>query len=370
MNTTDGKLTNTGGQPERLLEVTDLTVGFPTRNGIVLGVDHLNLNVGSHERLGVVGESGSGKSVMGLAILGMVLPPGRFMEGSVRWRGEDVLDPAVAARVRGREIAMIFQDPMVSLNPLKTVGSQLRELLRHRLGLGGAAVKKRSLELLDMVGIANARERLKSYAFELSGGMRQRVMIATALACEPTLLIADEPTTGLDVTIQDQILTLLHDLSTRLGVSVLMITHDLGVVAQFCDRVQVMYAGRIVDRAPIAEMFADPQHPYSIGLLRSVPRVDRSDGELYGITGEPLDHARFPPGCAFEPRCEEAREVCRQEAPPLLKIAHRRWVACHNRPGSQANEANPQTHETNPQAEETPSRALTLGKEAGASPQA
>ena len=320
------------GRTERLLEVKDLTVGFPTRDGTVLGVDRLTLNVGSHERLGVVGESGSGKSVMGLAILGMVLPPGRIMGGSVRWKGEDVLDAAVANRVRGREIAMIFQDPMVSLNPLKTVGAQLRELLQRRVGLQGSAVRKRSLELLDMVGIANAPERLKSYAYELSGGMRQRVMIATALACEPTLLIADEPTTGLDVTIQDQILNLLHSLSTELGVSVLMITHDLGVVAQFCDRVQVMYAGRIVERAPIAEMFADPQHPYSLGLLKSVPRVDHAAAELVGIPGEPLDRAQFPPGCAFEPRCAEAHDTCREAPPPLVKIAERRWVACYNRP--------------------------------------
>ncbi len=323
----------------RLLEIEDLTVGFPTREGTVLGVDHLSLDVGSHERLGVVGESGSGKSVMGLAILGMVLPPGRIVGGSVRWKGEDMFDPAVANRVRGREVAMIFQDPMVSLNPLKTVGAQLRELLRRRAGLQGRAVRDRSLELLELVGIANPRERLKAYAFELSGGMRQRVMIATALACEPELLIADEPTTGLDVTIQDQVLALLHDLSTELGVSVLMITHDLGVVAQFCDRVQVMYAGRIVERAPIAEMFADPQHPYSLGLLRSVPRVDRDSEVLEGIPGEPLDRARLPPGCAFEPRCPEARDRCLQDPPQLLPIAGRQWVACFNRTSSPSRSA-------------------------------
>ena len=330
---TEATTADGNGRTERLLEVKDLTVGFPTRDGTVLGVDGLTLNVGSHERLGVVGESGSGKSVMGLAILGMVLPPGRIMGGSVRWRGRDVLDEAVANEVRGREIAMIFQDPMVSLNPLKTVGAQLRELLRHRAGLSASAVRKRSLELLDMVGIANPGDRLKSYAFELSGGMRQRVMIATALACEPTLLIADEPTTGLDVTIQDQILTLLHDLSTELGVSVLMITHDLGVVAQFCDRVQVMYAGRIVERAPIAEMFADPQHPYSLGLLQSVPRVDQATSALQGIPGEPLDRAQTPPGCAFEPRCPESQDGCQEAPPPLLKTAERRWVACYQRTG-------------------------------------
>ena len=345
---TDQPVAEGNGRQERLLEVKDLTVGFPTRDGTVLGVDGLTLNVGSHERLGVVGESGSGKSVMGLAILGMVLPPGRIIGGSVRWRGEDVLDEAVAARVRGREIAMIFQDPMVSLNPLKTVGAQLRELLRRRVGLEGAAVKQRSLELLDMVGIANPQERLKSYAYELSGGMRQRVMIATALACEPTLLIADEPTTGLDVTIQDQILTLLHDLSTQLGVSVLLITHDLGVVAQFCDRVQVMYAGRIVERAPVNEMFADPQHPYSDGLLRSVPRVDRSDSEMVGIPGEPLNRAQFPPGCAFEPRCSEARDVCRGTPPPLVQFADRRWVACYNRNSPDAGDDVPASAQEGP----------------------
>ena len=349
------------GREERLLEVKDLTVGFPTRDGVVLGVDGLSLNVGSHERLGVVGESGSGKSVMGLAVLGMVLPPGRIMGGSVRWRGEDVLDEAVANRVRGREIAMIFQDPMVSLNPLKTVGAQLRELLRRRGGVEGADVRKRSLELLEMVGIANPHERLKSYAYELSGGMLQRVMIATALACKPTLLIADEPTTGLDVTIQDQILTLLHDLSTELGVSVLMITHDLGVVAQFCDRVQVMYAGRIVERAPINEMFADPQHPYSLGLLKSVPRVDRSDSELAGIPGEPLDRAQFPPGCAFEPRCGEATDACLAAPPPLEKIAHRRWVACFNRSGESVGDA--ETATTAPEQPPAPTAtAATAGE--------
>ena len=324
-----------GDAGDRLLEIKDLTVGFPTRDGTVYGVDRLTLNVGSHERLGVVGESGSGKSVMGLAILGMVLPPGRFVGGSVRWKGQDMLDPAVATRVRGREVAMIFQDPMVSLNPLKTVGAQLRELLRRRAGLQGRrVVRDRCIELLDMVGIANPKERLRAYAFELSGGMRQRVMIATALACNPELLIADEPTTGLDVTIQDQVLTLLHDLSAELGVSVLMITHDLGVVAQFCDRVQVMYAGRIVERAPIADVFAKPQHPYTLGLLQSVPRVDRDDKDLEGIPGEPLDRARLPAGCAFEPRCPESGDRCTQAPPDLVQLADRRWVACFNRPAS------------------------------------
>ena len=221
-----------GERRERLLEIRDLTVEFPTRDGIVNGVDGLSLNVGSHERLGIVGESGSGKSVMGLAALGLVLPPGRIASGSVQWMGRDMLDTKVADEVRGREIAMIFQDPMVSLNPLKTIGAQLRELLIKRAGVDRSAARVRAIELLQMVGIAQAKDRLKQYPYEFSGGMRQRVMIATALACEPRLLIADEPTTGLDVTIQDQVLKLLTELSEELGVSVLMITHDLGVVAR------------------------------------------------------------------------------------------------------------------------------------------
>jgi len=314
-----------------LLQIENLAVGFPTRDGTILAIDHVDLSLGSHERLGIVGESGSGKTVLGLAILGMVLPPGRIISGSIQWKGEDLLEPTVANRVRGREIAMIFQDPMVSLNPLKTVGSQLKELLRHRAGLGGKAIRQRSLELLDLVGIANPRDRLKAYPFELSGGMRQRVMIAAALACEPKLLVADEPTTGLDVTIQDQVLTLLNDLSAELGVSVLMITHDFGVVAQFCDRVEFMYAGRIVERGTSGQIFSSPQHPYTSGLLASVPRVDRDESRLDAIPGEPLDRAHQPPGCAFAPRCNEATDLCATASPPLLRTTKGQWVACFNR---------------------------------------
>ncbi len=317
---------------ERLLEIRDLTVAFPTREGVVCGVDGLSLAVGSHERLGVVGESGSGKSVMGLAILGLVQPPGRFVSGEVLWRGENMLDPAVASRVRGRDIAMIFQDPMVSLNPLKSVGAQLREVLRRRAGLDREQARQRSGELLELVGIAQPRDRLRQFPYELSGGMRQRVMIASALAGDPALLIADEPTTGLDVTIQDQILKLLKELSEELGVSVLMITHDLGVVAEFCERVQVMYAGRIVERSPIHPLFAAPSHPYTRGLMASVPRVDLQADHLVAIPGEPLDRARAPAGCAFAPRCPEAQDVCRNQAPELLRTSgERRWVACWQR---------------------------------------
>lgn len=317
---------------DRLLLINDLTVAFPTYEGVVYGVDHISLAVGTHERLGVVGESGSGKSVMGLAMLGLVQPPGTIVSGSVLWRGEDMMDPAVADRVRGREIAMIFQDPMVSLNPLKTVGAQIREVLRKRAGLDRGHAQHRALELLDLVGIAQPKERLKQYPFEFSGGMRQRIMIATALAGDPSLLIADEPTTGLDVTIQDQILRLLRELSEELGVSVMMITHDLGVIADFCDRVQVMYGGKIVERSPVEPIFANPLHPYTKGLMASVPRVDTPTDRLVGIPGEPLDRARLPAGCVFAPRCPEAVDVCTHEHPDLLRaIEDRRWVACWRR---------------------------------------
>ncbi len=227
---------------------------------------------------------------------------------------------------------MIFQDPMASLNPLKTVGGQLREVLRKRAGLERGEAQRRAAELLELVGIAQPKERLKQYPYELSGGMRQRVMIASALAGDPSLLIADEPTTGLDVTIQDQILRLLHELSEELGVSVLMITHDLGVIAEFCDRVQVMYAGKIVERSPVDRVFANPFHPYTKGLMASVPRVDTPVDRLVGIPGEPLDRARLPKGCVFAPRCPEAFDICPQQHPELLRtVEDRRWVACWRR---------------------------------------
>ena len=225
---------------------------------------------------------------------------------------------------------MIFQDPMVSLNPLKTVGAQLRELLVKRAGVDRSAARVRAIELLQMVGIAQAKDRLKQYPYEFSGGMRQRVMIATALACEPRLLIADEPTTGLDVTIQDQVLKLLTELSEELGVSVLMITHDLGVVAQFCDRVQVMYAGRIVERAHVRPLFASPQHPYTKGLINSVPRIDLTVERLVDIAGEPFDRNSRPKGCAFASRCSSMLDRCLEEVPPLEASGDKRWVACHN----------------------------------------
>jgi peptide/nickel transport system ATP-binding protein len=317
--------------PARLLEIDNLSVAFPTRSGPVFGVKGVTMNVGARERIGVVGESGSGKSVTALAALGLVQAPGRIVGGTVRWQGRDLFDPAVAAQVRGREIAMIFQDPMASLTALMTVERQICEVLTKRVGMSRADARRRALELLEMVGIAHPKERLKQFPFEFSGGMRQRVMIAIALAAEPKLLIADEPTTALDVTIQAQILALLKTLSEELDVAVMMITHDLGVVAEFCDRVQVMYAGRVVERSPVAPMFGKPLHPYSSGLIGSSPRVDVALDRLISIPGDPAPHADAVPGCPFSVRCPEVGDQCRLEIPPLIEIGDRRWVACWKR---------------------------------------
>jgi oligopeptide/dipeptide ABC transporter ATP-binding protein len=318
---------------ERLLEIEDLAVAFPSRDGPVYGVERVTMNLARRERLAVVGESGSGKSVTALAVLGLVQAPGRIMRGRISWRGRDMRDPAVARAVRGREISMIFQDPMTSLNPLMTIERQIREVLERRLGMPRAQSRPRAIDLLDMVGIPFPKERLKQFPHELSGGQKQRVMIAIALASEPMLLIADEPTTALDVTIQAQILELLQRLSEELEVAVLMITHDLGVVAEFCDRVQVMYAGRIVERASLKDLFTDPLHPYTRGLLASSPRLDVAISDrLDPIPGDPPEHANAVPGCPFHPRCPEAFDVCRESEPELLGWqSERRWVACWKR---------------------------------------
>jgi oligopeptide/dipeptide ABC transporter ATP-binding protein len=313
------------------LSIENLSVAFPTRNGPVYGVKGVTMNVGARERIGVVGESGSGKSVTALAAMGLVQAPGRIVGGTVRWKGRDLFERGVADAVRGREIAMVFQDPMSSLTALMTVEKQICEVLVKRLGMSRADSRKRALELLDLVGIAAAKERLKQFPFEFSGGMRQRVMIAIALAAEPQLLIADEPTTALDVTIQAQILQLLGNLSEELNVAVMMITHDLGVVAEFCDRVQVMYAGRIVERSPVEPMFLGPLHPYSRGLIASSPRVDIVRDRLVSIPGDPAPHADAVPGCPFSVRCDEVGDRCWVENPPLLEIEERRWVACWKR---------------------------------------
>ena len=298
---------NGGREPggERLLDVEHLEVSFFARRGTVQAVRDVSFTIDRSEVLGLVGESGSGKSVTAQAVLGLVELPGVVTGGDVRWKGRSLLRGRQAGatmnRVRGNEIAVVFQDPMTSLNPVFSIGSQLTEVTRRHLGLTRAQADERALELLDLVGIANPRQRLSQFPGELSGGMRQRVLIAMALSCEPELLIADEPTTALDVTIQAQILELIMDLQSRLRMAVLLITHDLGVVAGTCDRVAVMYAGRLAETAPAAQLFAEPAHPYTAGLLRSTPRLDRAQARMVAIDGSPPDMVRPPAGCPFRP---------------------------------------------------------------------
>ncbi|HEX7094593.1 MAG TPA: ABC transporter ATP-binding protein [Acidimicrobiales bacterium] len=320
------------GRGEPILEVEQLRVDFFTRQGTVHAVRDVSFTLAKGETLGIVGESGSGKSVTAQVLLGLVELPGKVMGGDVRWKGESLLHGKHAnrtlERVRGNEIAMIFQDPMTSLNPVYTVGMQLTEVLRRHLKLDRQAARKRAIELLDLVGIANPPARIDQYPFEMSGGMRQRVLIAMALACEPELLIADEPTTALDVTIQAQILELIAELQQRLGLAVILITHDLGVVAGLCDRVAVMYAGKLVEIASAADLYANPGHPYSRGLLRSTPRLDVVLPRLVAIDGAPPDLRRPPVGCSFVARCELSTARCRQEAPVLELKEEGRHVAC------------------------------------------
>ncbi len=306
---------------EPLLRVRDLRTHFHTDAGVARAVDGVTFDLHEGEVLGIVGESGCGKSVTSLSILGLVpTPPGRVVEGSsVRFRGRELLGLPAAQlrRIRGAEIAMIFQEPMTSLNPVFTVGEQVAEPLRTHLGMSRAAARKRAVELLDLVGIAAPARRATEHPHQLSGGMRQRVMIAMALACEPDVLIADEPTTALDVTIQAQILELIGGLRQRLGMAVLLITHDLGVVAETCDRVLVMYAGRIVERAPVDALFRSPCHPYTEGLLGAVPRLDRSADRLAVIPGQVPSAYAWPSGCRFANRCPYAWSRCAEE-PALL----------------------------------------------------
>ena len=302
------------------LDIRDLTVRFDTGQGVVRATRAISYSMEEGEVLGVVGESGSGKSVHALAIMRLIPePPGRVEAGGVHFDGKDLLrlGSGRMRSVRGRQIAMIFQDPMSSLNPVYTAGFQIRETLRRHLGLSRGAAVRRAAELLDLVGIPDPRRRLSSYPHELSGGMRQRVMIAMALAGEPRLIIADEPTTALDVTIQAQIIELVRRLREELGLTVIWITHDLGIVAGLAHRVNVMYAGYVVERGPVEAIFKRPRHPYTMGLLASMPRLDRkSAGTLTPIPGRPPDLARLGPGCPFAPRCALADETCRNAMPP------------------------------------------------------
>ena len=304
-----------------LLDVRHLSTQFTTRSGVLRAVDDVSWDVRPGETVALVGESGCGKSVSALSIMRLVAEPaGRIVGGEVWFKGRDLLrlSEEEMRRVRGREIAMVFQEPMTSLNPVLTVGRQLTEGVEIHLGADPARARARAEELLQMVGIPDPARRLSQYPHQFSGGMRQRMMVAMALACEPALVLADEPTTALDVTIQAQILELMKTLSRRLGVAMLIITHNLGVVARYADRVNVMYAGRIIEQGTARELYAHPRHPYTLGLLRSVPRLDEARrARLDPIEGQPPDLLRLPPGCAFTPRCAFRVERCLAERPVL-----------------------------------------------------
>ena len=308
---------------EPLLSVENLTVQFRGDRGWVTAIEDVSFQIGAGENLGIVGESGSGKSVSALSILRLHGRANtRYASGAIRFAGRDLLSMSERElrRVRGGDIAMIFQDPMSSLNPVLTVAEQIIEPLQLHQGLSAAAARRRAIELLEMVRIADAGRRIDEYPHRLSGGMRQRVMIAIAIACRPKLLIADEPTTALDVTIQGQILELLRDLQREIGMSVALITHDLGVIAEFAQRVLVMYAGRVIEQAPVAALFDRPMHPYTDGLIDAVPKLEGDLHRLTTIPGNIPDLAAVIPGCRFNPRCREAREACRRDAPALLQV--------------------------------------------------
>jgi oligopeptide/dipeptide ABC transporter ATP-binding protein len=315
-----------------LLEIVDLVVEFTTPSGMVQAVNGASYDVAAGEIVAVVGESGSGKSVTALSVLRLIPePPGRIVGGSIRFLGEDLLnlDEEGIRRLRGRRIAMIFQEPMTSLNPVLSIGRQLTEAMRLHLELNAEAARARAVELLGLVGISEPERRLKQYPHHLSGGMRQRVMIAMAMSCEPELIIADEPTTALDVTIQAQILELMQGLCRRLGVALVIITHNLGIVARYADRVNVMYAGRLVEQGSADNVYRRPSHPYTVGLLNSVPRLDRPRGSpLDPIPGNPPDLSALPAGCAFRPRCTLAVKRCAEEVPPLRAVAEGHHSAC------------------------------------------
>jgi peptide/nickel transport system ATP-binding protein len=319
------------GAASPLLAISSLRTVFRTAAGDVAAVDGVDISVGRGRTLGIVGESGCGKSVLSLSVMRLVPPPGRIAAGRIMFDGRNLLDlsPAHMRDIRGNRIAMIFQEPMTSLNPVHTIGQQIAEAVRIHQGLGHAAAMARAAEMLRLVRIPDAERRVGDYPHQFSGGMRQRAMIAMALACSPRLLIADEPTTALDVTIQAQILRLMLELKERIGAAILLITHDLGVVAETCQRVIVMYAGRVVEEAPVLELFDHPAHPYTRGLLSSIPRsAGRRRKRLPEIPGV-VPSLRDPiVGCAFAPRCTWAVEKCRQEAPPIRTIAPSHHVAC------------------------------------------
>jgi len=316
----------------RLLEVEDLTVEFRTRRGVVHAVNGVDFHLDERETLAILGESGSGKSVSAQAIMGILdTPPGFITRGAIRFRGTDLLTLREEDRrkVRGQKIAMIFQDALSALNPVFSVGWQLGEMARVHRGASRADAKRLAIELMDRVRIPNAAQRVGAYPHEFSGGMRQRIMIAMALALNPDVLIADEPTTALDVTVQAQIMQLLSGLQDETGMGLILITHDLGVVADVADRIAVMYAGKIVENARVHDVYARPAHPYTEGLLASIPRVDQRGGKLEAIRGAPPSLIDLPSGCSFHPRCDYRRDNCTRDVPPLYPVSADRGSACH-----------------------------------------
>jgi len=321
------------GKPQgRLLEVKDLYVEFRTRDGVAKVINGVNYHVDAGETLAVLGESGSGKSVTAQAIMGILdTPPGFVTGGEILFHGDDMLAMKDDERrkIRGNGIAMVFQDALSALNPVYTVGFQIGEQFRIRQGLSRRDAKRRSVEMLDQVKMPNAKQRINEYPHQFSGGMRQRVMIAMSLALDPEVLIADEPTTALDVTVQAQIMDLLAELQRERQMGLILITHDLGVVADVSDRIAVMYAGRIVEEANVYDLYARPAHPYTVGLLNSIPRIDEKGQDLRTIKGLPPNLLRIPPGCPFHPRCPRAQQVCIDERPPLRPVAPHRASACH-----------------------------------------
>jgi oligopeptide transport system ATP-binding protein len=318
---------------DHLLEVDDLKMYFHTRDGLVKAVDGVSYTLDRGETLGVVGESGSGKSVTALTLMGLVpMPPGRVEGGDVRFKGRSLITmkQAELRAIRGNEISMIFQDPMTSMNPVYRIGRQIAEPVRVHKGATAAQARARAIELLGLVGIPHPEKRVDDYPHQFSGGMRQRAMIAMALACDPDILIADEPTTALDVTIQAQILELMQEVQKRTGAAIVMITHDLGVIADIADRVLVMYAGKPVEYGTLDEVFSSPQHPYTWGLMDSVPRAGMSEkSALRPITGQPPSLIDVPAGCSFNPRCPYAKDRCRTELPELRIISGGHSSACH-----------------------------------------
>jgi peptide/nickel transport system ATP-binding protein len=317
-----------------LLEIRGLKTHFATDDGMVQAVDGVDITIGRGETVGVVGESGCGKTVTALSVLKLIaMPPGKIVAGAILYQGRDLvpLGTDEMDRIRAKDIAMVFQEPMTSLNPVYTIGEQIAEVLRKHEGLSRKGALERTVEMLRLVQIPNPERRLNDYPHQFSGGMQQRVMIAMALSCNPKLLIADEPTTALDVTIQAQILELLQDMKSRFGMAIMLITHAMGVVAETAQRVVVMYAGKVIEEAPVEALFANPRHPYTQGLIRSIPRIDTAathKTRLEAIPGTVPSLLRPPPGCRFAPRCRYAMAKCREAVPPLTDIGGGHRVAC------------------------------------------